>query len=91
MNRLKITMTKKQKTMKKHLFKTRLLSFAALCGIALTFAACAKEDVVQNTTGTEGDNDKNLTTFVAGDEAKLAPHWIIIAATSIGKQVTIST
>ena len=70
MNRLKITMTKKQETMKKHLFKTRLLSFAALCGIALTFASCAKEDVAQNTTGTEGDNDKNLTTFVAGDEAK---------------------
>lgn len=70
MNRLKITMTKKQETMKKHLFKTRLLSFAALCGIALTFASCTKEDVAQNTTGTEGDNDKNLTTFVAGDEAK---------------------
>ena len=56
--------------MKKHLFKTRLLSFAALCGIALTFASCANEDVAQNTTSTEGDNDKNLTTFVAGDEAK---------------------
>ena len=70
MNRLKFTMTKKQETMKKHLFKTRLLSFAALCGIALTFASCAKEDVAQNTTGTEGDNDKNLTTFVAGGENK---------------------
>ena len=63
-------MTKKQETMKKHLFKTRLLSFAALCGIVFTFASCAKEDVAQNTTGAEGDNDKNLTTFVAGDEAK---------------------
>lgn len=70
MNSLKITMTKKQETMKKHLFKTRLLSFAALCGIALTFASCAKEDVAQNTTGTESDKGKNLTTFVAGDEAK---------------------
>lgn len=70
MNRLKFTITKKQETMKKHLFKTRLLSFAALCGIALTFASCANEDVAQNTTSTEGDNDKNLTTFVAGDEAK---------------------
>ena len=70
MNRLKITMTKKQETMKKHLFKTRLLSFASLCGIALTFASCANEDVAQNTTGSESDNDKNLTTFVAGDEAK---------------------
>ena len=70
MNRLKITITKKEETMKKHLLKTRLLSFAALCGIALTFASCAKEDVAQNPTNKEGDNDKNLTTFVAGDEAK---------------------
>ena len=56
--------------MKKHLLKTRLLSFAALCGIALTFASCAKEDVAQNPTNKEGDNDKNLTTFVAGGENK---------------------
>ena len=56
--------------MKKNLFKTRLLSFAAFCGLALAFASCANEDVAQGTTGTESDNDKNLTTFVAGDEAK---------------------
>ena len=56
--------------MKKKLFKTRLLSFAAFCVLALTFASCAKEDVAQNPTNKEGDNDKNLTTFVAGDEAK---------------------
>ena len=70
MNRLKITITKKQEIMKKHLLKTRLLSFAALCGIALTFASCAKDDVAQNPTNKEGDNDKNLTTFVAGGENK---------------------
>ena len=56
--------------MKKNLFKTRLLSFAAFCGLALAFASCANEDVAQGTTGTETDNDKNLTTFVAGDETK---------------------
>ena len=56
--------------MKKNLFKTRLLSFAAFCGLALIFASCANEDVAQGTTGTETENDKNLTTFVAGDEAK---------------------
>ena len=56
--------------MKKNLLKTRLLSFAAFCGLALAFASCANEDVAQGTTGTETDNDKNLTTFVAGDEAK---------------------
>ena len=70
MNRLKITITKKRETMKKHLLKTRLLSFAALCGIALTFASCAKDDVAQNPINKEGDNDKNLTTFVAGGENK---------------------
>ena len=56
--------------MKKNLFKTCLLSFATFCGFALAFASCANEDVAQGTTGTETDNDKNLTTFVAGDEAK---------------------
>ena len=56
--------------MKKKLFKTRLLSFAAFCGLALAFASCANEDVAQSTTGTGNENDKNLTTFVAGDEAK---------------------
>ena len=56
--------------MKKNLFKTRLLSFAAFCGLALAFASCANEDVAQGTTGTETDNDKNLTTFVAGGETK---------------------
>ena len=56
--------------MKKNLFKTRLLSFAAFCGLALAFASCANEDVAQGTTGTDNENDKNLTTFVAGDETK---------------------
>ena len=56
--------------MKKKLFKTGLLSFAAFCGLALALASCANEDVAQGTTGTETDNNKNLTTFVAGDEAK---------------------
>ena len=56
--------------MKKNLFKTRLLSFAAFCGLALAFASCANEDVAQGTTGKETENDKNLTTFVAGDETK---------------------
>ena len=51
--------------MKKKLFKTRLLSFAAFCGLALAFASCANEDVAQTPNNT--DNDKNLTTFSAGD------------------------
>ena len=70
MNRLKITITKKQETMKKHLLKTRLLSFAALCGIALTFASCAKDDVAQNPAKPDDEGNKNLTTFVAGGENK---------------------
>ncbi|QUB61212.1 hypothetical protein J4861_10430 [Prevotella melaninogenica] len=51
--------------MKKKLFKTRLLSFAAFCGLTLAFASCANEDVAQTPNNT--DNDKNLTTFSAGD------------------------
>ena len=58
-------------TMKRHSFTTRLKSLAVVFGIALTFASCANEDVAQNpTTNPNEDNDKNLTTFVAGDEAK---------------------
>ena len=70
MNRLKITITKKEEIMKKHLLKTRLLSFAALCGIALTFASCAKDDVAQNPAKPNEEENKNLTTFVAGGENK---------------------
>ena len=70
MNRLKITITKKEETMKKHLLKTRLLSFAALCGIALAFVSCAKDDVAQNPAKPNEEENKNLTTFVAGGENK---------------------
>ena len=59
-----------KKTMKQYSFASQLKSLAVVFGIALTFVSCAKEDVAQNPTNTEGDNDKNLTTFVAGDEAK---------------------
>ena len=59
-----------KKTMKQYPFASQLKSLAVVFGIALTFASCAKEDVSQNSTNKEGDNDKNLTTFVAGDEAK---------------------
>ena len=59
-----------KKTMKQYSFASQVKSLAVVFGIALTFASCAKEDVAQNPTNKEGDNDKNLTTFVAGDEAK---------------------
>ena len=55
----------------KQLFKTRLLSFAALCSMALAVVSCANEDVAQNGTDTgSSDNDKNMTTFVAGNPTK---------------------
>lgn len=57
-------------TMKQYSFASHLKSLAVVFGIALTFSSCAKEEVAQNPTNKEGDNDKNLTTFVAGDEAK---------------------
>ena len=50
--------------MKKKLFKTRLLSFAAFCGLTFAFISCANEDITQNPNNT--DDDKNLTTFTAG-------------------------
>ena len=59
-----------KKTMKRHSFTSQLKSLALVFGIALTFASCANEDVAQNPTNPNDDNDKNLTTFVAGDEAK---------------------
>ena len=59
-----------KKTMKQHLFTPRLKSLAVVFGIAMVFASCANEDVAQNPTNPNEDNDKNLTTFVAGDETK---------------------
>ena len=59
-----------KKTMKQHSFTARLKSLAVVFGIAMAFASCANEDVAQNPTNSNEDNDKNLTTFVAGDETK---------------------
>ena len=59
-----------KKTMKQHSFTSQLKSLAVVFGVALAFASCANEDVAQNPTNPNEDNDKNLTTFVAGDEAK---------------------
>nr|WP_315441624.1 hypothetical protein [uncultured Prevotella sp.] len=59
-----------KKTMKQHSFTSQLKSLAVVFGIAMAFASCANEDVAQNPTNPNEDNDKNLTTFVAGDEAK---------------------
>ena len=59
-----------KKTMKQHSFTTRLKSLAVVFGIAMVFASCANEDVAQSPTNPNEDNNKNLTTFVAGDETK---------------------
>ena len=59
-----------KQTMKQHSFTTRLKSLAVVFGIALAFASCANEDVVQNPTDPKEDNDKNLTTFVTGNETR---------------------
>ena len=56
--------------MKRHSFTLQLKSLALVFGIALAFTSCANEDVAQNPTNPNEDNDKNLTTFVAGDETK---------------------
>ena len=56
--------------MRQHSFTARLKSLVVVFGITLAFASCANEDVAQNPTNPNDDNDKNLTTFVAGDETK---------------------
>lgn len=59
-----------KQTMKQHSFISRLKSLAVVFGIALAFASCANEDVPQNPTNPKEDNDKNLTTFMAGGETR---------------------
>ena len=59
-----------KKTMRQHSFTTRLKSLAVVFGIAMAFASCVNEDVAQDPKNPNDGNDKNLTTFVAGDEAK---------------------
>ena len=61
--------------MKQHSFTTRLKSLAVVFGIALAFASCANEDVVQNPTKSNEDNDKNLTTFVTGNETRTSMNY----------------
>ena len=56
--------------MKQHSFTSRLKSLAVVFGMALAFASCANEDVPQNPTKSNEDNDKNLTTFVTGNETR---------------------
>ena len=53
-----------KETMKRHSFKSGLLSLMALCSMALTIGSCANDDVAQNPT--LPNDDKNLTTFAAG-------------------------
>ena len=50
--------------MKRHSFKSGLLSLMALCSMALTIGSCANDDVAQNPI--IPNDDKNLTTFAAG-------------------------
>ena len=59
-----------KKTMKRHSFTSRLKSLAVVFGVALAFASCTNEDVAQNPTNPNEETNKNLTTFVAGDETK---------------------
>ena len=64
-----------KQTMQQHSFTTRLKSLAVVFGMALTFASCANEDVPQNPTKSNEDNDKNLTTFMAGGETRTSLNY----------------
>ena len=61
--------------MKQHSFTSRLKSLAAVFGMALAFASCANEDVPQKPTKPNEDNDKNLTTFMAGGETRTSLNY----------------
>ena len=61
--------------MKQHSFISRLKSLAVVFGMALAFASCANEDVPQNPTNPKEDNDKNLTTFMAGGETRTSLNY----------------
>ena len=61
--------------MRQHSFTTRLKSLAVVFGMALAFASCANEDVPQNPTKSNEDNDKNLTTFMAGGETRTSLNY----------------
>ena len=56
-----------KKTMKRHSFITRLASLAVVCGLTLTFASCANDDLAQN--GKTSTDDKGLTAFSTGEPA----------------------
>ena len=64
-----------KQTMRQHSFTSRLKSLAVVFGIALAFASCANEDVPQNPTDPNKDNDKNLTTFMAGGETRTSLNY----------------
>ena len=64
-----------KQTMKQHSFTSCLKSLAIVFGMALAFASCANEDVPQNPTKPNEDNDKNLTTFMAGGETRTSLNY----------------
>ena len=64
-----------KQTMKQHSFTSCLKSLAVVFGIALAFASCANEDVPQNPTKSNEDNDKNLTSFMAGGETRTSMNY----------------
>ena len=64
-----------KQTMRQHSFTTRLKSLAVVFGMALAFSSCANEDVPQNPTKPNEDNDKNLTTFMAGGETRTSLNY----------------
>ena len=64
-----------KQTMRQHSFISQLKSLAIVFGMALAFASCANEDVPQNPTNPNEDNDKNLTTFMAGGETRTSLNY----------------
>ena len=59
-----------KQTMKHQSLLSGIKSLGIMLSLGLALASCTKDDVAQNSTNHNEDNDKNLTTFVAGGENK---------------------
>ena len=59
-----------KQTMKHQSLLSGIKSLGIMLSLGLALASCTKDDVAQNPAKPNEEENKNLTTFVAGDEAK---------------------
>ena len=61
---------KMKQTMKHHSFLSGIKSLGIMLSLGLALASCTKDDVAQDPAKPNEEENKNLTTFVTGDENK---------------------